>query len=74
MASWLSKTSSSHQVQLGATAAISGIVAVTAVLGFQRLRRQTQIDDLKSSIPNAEKHDTKETVNHCTQTVHRPLS
>lgn len=65
MASWLSKPSASHQIQLGVTAAISGIVAVTAVLGFQRLRRQIQIDDLKSSI-NAGKHDTKETVNHCT--------
>ncbi|KAI9755988.1 MAG: hypothetical protein M1835_000776 [Candelina submexicana] len=61
MASWLSRTYSSHQVQLGATAVISGVVAVTAILGFQHLRRQIQIEDLKSSIPNAEKHDVKET-------------
>ncbi|KAI9762024.1 MAG: hypothetical protein M4579_000660 [Chaenotheca gracillima] len=50
--SWLSRTASSHQGQIAATAVISGVLVASTILGFQHLRRQERVDDLKRSIPD----------------------
>src|SRR2546421_5141691 len=50
--SWVSRTASSHSVQLAATAVVSGAVVAGAILGFQRMRRKLKIENLKSSIPD----------------------
>ncbi|CZT12244.1 related to E.coli molybdopterin-converting factor chlN [Rhynchosporium agropyri] len=51
MSSWLSRTTSSSQAQFAATALVSGAVVAGAIFGFQHLRRQELVEDLKSSIP-----------------------
>ncbi|CZS93046.1 hypothetical protein WAI453_000784 [Rhynchosporium graminicola] len=51
MSSWLSRTTSSLQAQFAATALVSGAVVAGAIFGFQHLRRQELVEDLKSSIP-----------------------
>ncbi|RFU30244.1 hypothetical protein B7463_g6080, partial [Scytalidium lignicola] len=49
--SWLSRAASSSQAQFAATALVSGAVVAGAILGYQHIRRQEKIEDLKSSIP-----------------------
>ena len=51
MASWLSRTASSSQAQFAATALVSGAVVAGAIFGYQHVRRQEMVEDLKSSIP-----------------------
>lgn len=51
MASWLSRTTSSSQAQFAATALVSGAVVAGAIFGYQHVRRQEMVEDLKSSIP-----------------------
>lgn len=51
MSSWLSRTSGSTQAQFAATAIVSGAVVAGAILGYQHIRRQEKVEDLKSSIP-----------------------
>jgi hypothetical protein len=55
MASWFVRTSaisaSSRAVQVAATAVLSGVVVAGTILVLQRARRQSQLDDLKRSIP-----------------------
>ncbi|TAQ90509.1 hypothetical protein B7494_g1217 [Chlorociboria aeruginascens] len=51
MSSWLSRASSNSQVQFAATALISGAVVAGAIFGYQHVRRQEKLEDLKSSIP-----------------------
>ncbi|KAK6582875.1 hypothetical protein PZA11_005283 [Diplocarpon coronariae] len=51
MSSWLSRTASNSQAQLAATALVSGAVVAGAIFGYQRVRRQERVEDLKSSIP-----------------------
>ncbi|CAJ2504383.1 Uu.00g117770.m01.CDS01 [Anthostomella pinea] len=50
--SFLERASSNSRVQLAATAIVSGAVAASAVLGYQRLRREERIHELKDSIPS----------------------
>jgi hypothetical protein len=56
MASWFARTSaissSSRAVQLAATAVLSGVVVAGTIVVLQRARRQSQLDDLKRSIPD----------------------
>ncbi|KAI9671233.1 MAG: hypothetical protein M1829_004640 [Trizodia sp. TS-e1964] len=52
MASWFSRTASSHPTQLAATAVLSGAVVAGAILGYQHARRREKVDDLKRSIPD----------------------
>jgi len=51
MSSWISRVSSSSQAQFAATALVSGAVVAGAILGYQHMRRQENIEDLKNSIP-----------------------
>jgi len=51
MAAWLSRATSSTQAQFAATAIVSGAVVASAILGYQHVRRQERVEDLKSSIP-----------------------
>jgi hypothetical protein len=51
MSSWLSRATSSTQAQFAATAIVSGVVVAGAILGYQHVRRQERVEDLKSSIP-----------------------
>jgi tRNA threonylcarbamoyladenosine dehydratase len=51
MASWFSRATSSTQAQFAATAIVSGAVVAGAILGYQAVRRQERVEDLKSSIP-----------------------
>ncbi|KAF2434428.1 hypothetical protein EJ08DRAFT_657182 [Tothia fuscella] len=48
--SWI--TQSSHRVQLGVTAVISGVVVAGAVIGYQKVRRKERVQILKDSIPD----------------------
>ncbi|KAI4864350.1 ubiquitin-protein ligase molybdopterin-converting factor [Hypoxylon rubiginosum] len=52
MASFLERASSNSKVHLAATAIASGAVVAGAILGFQRLRREERIHQLKDSIPS----------------------
>ena len=47
MGSWFS----SKEFQFGATAMVSGVVVAAGILGYQHVRRQEKVEDLKSSIP-----------------------
>ena len=48
---WLQRVSGSREFQFGATALVSGAVVAGAILGYQHVRRQERVEDLKSSIP-----------------------
>lgn len=51
MSSWLQRTASSSQAQFAATALVSGAIVAGTILGYQHIRRQERVEDLKSSIP-----------------------
>lgn len=51
MLSWLERQLSSHQVQLAATALVSGITVAGLIYGGQAIRRKVAVEQLKSSIP-----------------------
>jgi hypothetical protein len=51
MSSWLSRATSSTHAQFAVTAIVSGAVVAGAILGYQHVRRQEKVEDLKSSIP-----------------------
>ncbi|CAN9323296.1 unnamed protein product [Alternaria alternata] len=52
MPSWISRATESHNAQLITTAAVSGFVVGSTILGFQKARRMTRVADLKASIPD----------------------
>ncbi|KAI1779240.1 ubiquitin-protein ligase molybdopterin-converting factor [Hypoxylon cercidicola] len=52
MASLLERASSSSKVQFAATAIASGVVVAGSIMGYQRLRREERIHQLKDSIPS----------------------
>lgn len=54
MSSWIGRVSTSSQAQFAATALVSGAVVAGAIFGYQSLRRQERIKDLKSGIPDSE--------------------
>ncbi|KAL8642113.1 MAG: hypothetical protein Q9228_001171 [Teloschistes exilis] len=51
MSSWFERQLSSHQVQLAATALVSGITVAGLIYGGQTIRRKVATDQLKASIP-----------------------
>ena len=51
MASWFERQASSHHVQLGAVAVLSGLAVAGTILGTQAIRREKRIGELKASIP-----------------------
>lgn len=51
MSSWISRATESRNAQLITTAAVSGFVVASAILGFQKARRMARVADLKASIP-----------------------
>jgi hypothetical protein len=51
MMAWMQRISGSREFQFGATALVSGAVVAGAILGYQHVRRQERVEDLKSSIP-----------------------
>lgn len=60
MSSWISRASSSSQAQFAATAVVSGAVVAGAILGYQHVRRQEKVEDLKRSIPELDsKHHAR---------------
>lgn len=62
MSSWLSRATSSTQAQLAATAIVSGAVVAGAILGYQHIRRQERVEDLKNSIPELGQYHQAEKV------------
>jgi hypothetical protein len=52
MSSWLGRVSTSSQAQFAATALVSGAVVAGAIFGYQAVRRQERVKDLKSGIPD----------------------
>ena len=54
MSSWLGRVSTSSQAQFAATAIVSGAVVAGAIFGYQSIRRQERVRDLKSGIPEAD--------------------
>ncbi|KAE8863613.1 hypothetical protein PTNB73_06820 [Pyrenophora teres f. teres] len=51
MPSWVSRATENHNAQLITTAAVSGFVVGSAILGLQKARRMMRVADLKASIP-----------------------
>ncbi|KAL8704114.1 MAG: hypothetical protein Q9201_002728 [Fulgogasparrea decipioides] len=51
MSSWFERQLSSHQVQLAATALVSGITVAGLIYGGQAIRRRVAVEQLKASIP-----------------------
>ncbi|KAL8738726.1 MAG: hypothetical protein Q9181_000548 [Wetmoreana brouardii] len=52
MSSWFERQLSSHQVQLAATALVSGITVAGLIYGGQAIRRRVAVEQLKASIPS----------------------
>jgi hypothetical protein len=51
MTSWLERQTSSHRVQLAATAIFSGAAVAGLIYGGQAVRRRAAVEELKASIP-----------------------
>lgn len=51
MSSWFERHISSHQVQLAATALLSGATVAGLIYGGQAIRRRVAVEQLKASIP-----------------------
>ncbi|KAL8744354.1 MAG: hypothetical protein Q9190_003387 [Brigantiaea leucoxantha] len=49
--SWFERQLASHQVQLAATAVISGITVAGIIYGGQAIKRRVRVEELKASIP-----------------------
>lgn len=63
----MSRTTSSHQAQLVATALVSGIVVAGAVLGFQTARRKFKVARVKADIPDISQEHVATRVRLATQ-------
>lgn len=63
MASWFHNHTSSHKGQLAATAVLSGAAVAGAIFGYQAVKRQEAVRELKDSIPDVnERHRTEKVV------------
>ncbi|KAK2879936.1 hypothetical protein FQN49_000724 [Arthroderma sp. PD_2] len=51
MASWIQRQAGSHSVQLAGAAVLSGVAVAGAILGYQSVKRQAAVEELKASIP-----------------------
>ena len=59
--SWLPDVTSSHRLQLGITALVSGCIAASAVVGLQEARKWYNERELKDSIPDLNQpHDVEQ--------------
>jgi hypothetical protein len=54
---WIDQVRSSHNLQLAATAVVSGLLVGSAILGLQRAKQEYRVSDLKSSIPDLDKDE-----------------
>lgn len=52
MSAWLQRQVTSHQAQLAGAAVLSGAAVAGAIFGYQAVKRQAAIKELKSSIPD----------------------
>jgi len=52
MSSWIQRQATSHQAQLAGAAVLSGAAVAGAIFGYQAVKRQAAIKELKSSIPD----------------------
>jgi hypothetical protein len=59
----LSRGPSNNSAQLAATALVSGIIVASAILGYQRIRRERNVERLKHSIPDLDEEHTAERLN-----------
>ena len=62
MSAWLERQAANHQVQLAATAVLSGIAVAGVIYGSQAARRKAAIDELKASIPELSETHHAQTV------------
>lgn len=51
MSTWIGQVTSSHRLQLVATAVLSGVLVGGAILGLQAAKQNYRVNDLKDSIP-----------------------
>ncbi|CBX97473.1 similar to ubiquitin-protein ligase molybdopterin-converting factor [Plenodomus lingam JN3] len=74
MSSWVSRATESRNAQLITTAAVSGVVVASTILGFQKARRMTRVADLKASIPDVspDHHASRMTEYGAASTVFAP--
>jgi hypothetical protein len=52
MSAWLQRQATSHKAQLAGAAVLSGAAIAGAIFGYQAIKRQAAIKELKSSIPH----------------------
>ena len=64
MSAWLERQASSHQVQLAATAVLSGVAVAGLIYGSQAIRRKVAVEELKASIPELNESHHAERVRH----------
>ena len=62
MPSWWEEIVSSHRLQLGVTAVLSGCIAASAVIGLQEARKYYNEYELKESIPGLDQPHNVEAV------------
>lgn len=62
MSSWFTRVASDDRTKFAATALVSGAVVAGAILGYQHVRRQERVEDLKASIPPLDERHTAEKV------------
>ncbi|KAL9130153.1 MAG: hypothetical protein Q9217_001588 [Psora testacea] len=72
MSSWLERQASNHQVQLAATAILSGAVVAGAIFGTQAIRRKEAVEELKASIPELSEDHKADLV--CLKAQHKTRS
>lgn len=66
MSSWVQQHASSHKTQLAATAVLSGAAVAGAIFGYQAVKRQKAVRELKESIPDInERHHAEKVSEHC---------
>lgn len=66
MSSWLERQASSHNVQLAATALLSGVAVAGLIYGSQTIRRKAAVDELKASIPELSENHHADLVSRTT--------
>lgn len=65
MSSWIQHHANSRQSQLAATAVLSGAAVAGAIFGYQALKRQEAVRELKDSIPEINERHHAEKVSCC---------
>ena len=70
MSSWFERQATNHQVQLAATAVLSGIAVAGIIYGSQAARRKVAVDELKASIPELSETHHAQTVSNSYYIMH----